>query len=167
VYFIVSLRVYVCDYVRASVSGLLRPFLSGGFYPLNLHSFIHSVSHKCSKWKIPLRCGLSSKILWPLVKILIVYVVVYSIHSLSFSTSVIKVQNVEAFCGFINRQWLTLCTVDELLLSTCRLSISAICVCFMFVSLCSLWQPCVADADTIFSSCGFFYLLLSSYDRPM
>jgi len=32
--------VYVCDYVRASVSGLLRPFLSCGFYPLNLHSFI-------------------------------------------------------------------------------------------------------------------------------
>jgi len=41
VYFIVSLRVYVCDYDRASVSGLLRPFLSFGFYPLNLHSFIH------------------------------------------------------------------------------------------------------------------------------
>ena len=40
-YFIVSLRVYVYDYVRASVSGLLRPFLSCGFYPLNLHSFIH------------------------------------------------------------------------------------------------------------------------------
>jgi len=40
VYFIVSLRVYVCDYDRASVSGLLRPFLSFGFYPLNLHSFI-------------------------------------------------------------------------------------------------------------------------------
>jgi len=39
VYFIVSLRVYVCDYDRASVSGLLRPFLSFGFYPLNLHSF--------------------------------------------------------------------------------------------------------------------------------
>jgi len=35
------LRVYVCDYDRASVSGLLRPFLSFGFYPLNLHSFIH------------------------------------------------------------------------------------------------------------------------------
>jgi len=34
VYFIVSLCVYVCDYVRASVSGLLRPFLSCGFYPL-------------------------------------------------------------------------------------------------------------------------------------
>jgi len=43
VYFIVLLRVYVCDYVRASVSGLLRPFLSCGFYPVNLHSFIHSV----------------------------------------------------------------------------------------------------------------------------
>jgi len=28
--------------VRASVSGLLRPFLSCGFYPLILHSFIHS-----------------------------------------------------------------------------------------------------------------------------
>jgi len=38
----VSLRVYVCDYDRASVSGLLRPFLSFGFYPLNLHSFILS-----------------------------------------------------------------------------------------------------------------------------
>ena len=38
-YFIVSLRVYVCDYDRASVSGLSRPFLSFGFYPLNLHSF--------------------------------------------------------------------------------------------------------------------------------
>jgi len=34
------LRVYVCDYDRASVSGLLRPFLSFGFYPLNLHSMI-------------------------------------------------------------------------------------------------------------------------------
>jgi len=36
----VSLRVYVCDYDRASVSGLLRPFLSFGFYPLNLHSYL-------------------------------------------------------------------------------------------------------------------------------
>ena len=44
-YFIASLRVYVCDYDRASVSGLLRPFLSFGFYPLNLHSFIHSFIH--------------------------------------------------------------------------------------------------------------------------
>jgi len=43
VYFIVSLRVYVCDYDRASVSGLLRPFLSFGFYPLNLHSFNHGL----------------------------------------------------------------------------------------------------------------------------
>jgi len=41
VYFIVSLHVYVCDYARASVSGLLKPFLSSVFYPLNLHSFIH------------------------------------------------------------------------------------------------------------------------------
>jgi len=38
----VSLRVYVCDYDRASVSGLLRPFLSFGCYPLNLHSIIKS-----------------------------------------------------------------------------------------------------------------------------
>ena len=36
----VSMSVYVCDYVRASVSGLFRPFLSCGFYPLN-HSFIY------------------------------------------------------------------------------------------------------------------------------
>jgi len=28
-----------------------------------------------------------------------------------------------------------------------------------------LWPPCVADAEIIFSSCGFFYLLL--YGRPM
>jgi len=27
----------------------------------------------------------------------------------------------------------------------------------------SLWPPCVADADIIFSSCGFFCLLLSSF----
>jgi len=47
VYFIVSLRVYVCDYDRASVSGLLRPFLSFGFYPLNLHSFIHNIDFIC------------------------------------------------------------------------------------------------------------------------
>ena len=37
---LLTLRVYVCDYVRASVSGLLRPFLSCGFYPLK-SSFIH------------------------------------------------------------------------------------------------------------------------------
>jgi len=48
VYFIVSLRVYVRDYVRASVSGLLRPFLSCGFYPLNLHSFIHTQAPVCT-----------------------------------------------------------------------------------------------------------------------
>jgi len=47
------LRVYVCDYVRASVSGLLRPFLSCGFYPLNLHSFIHyKVVQKLGDWPI-------------------------------------------------------------------------------------------------------------------
>jgi len=34
----------VCDYDRASVSGLLRPFLSFGFYPLNLHSFNYGIS---------------------------------------------------------------------------------------------------------------------------
>jgi len=39
VYFIVC--VYVCGHARASASGLLRPFLSCGFYPLN-SSFIHS-----------------------------------------------------------------------------------------------------------------------------
>jgi len=49
VYFIVSLRVYVCDYDRASVSGLLRPFLSFGFYPLNLHSFM---SFSCQYYTI-------------------------------------------------------------------------------------------------------------------
>jgi len=49
VYFIVSLRVYVCDYDRASVSGLLRPFLSFGFYPLNLHSpFCGGISNQFS-----------------------------------------------------------------------------------------------------------------------
>jgi len=32
---------HVCDYVRASVSGPLRPLLSYGFYPLK-SSFIHS-----------------------------------------------------------------------------------------------------------------------------
>jgi len=26
---------------------------------------------------------------------------------------------------------------------------------------CSLWPPCIADADIIFSSCGFFFLLTS------
>ena len=41
-YFIVSLRAYVCDHVRASVSGLLRPFLSCGFYPLK-SSFIEGI----------------------------------------------------------------------------------------------------------------------------
>ena len=35
---------YVCDRVRASVSVLLRSFLSYGFFPLNLHSFIHKWS---------------------------------------------------------------------------------------------------------------------------
>ena len=30
----------IVSYNRASVSGLLRPFLSFGLYPLNLHSFI-------------------------------------------------------------------------------------------------------------------------------
>jgi len=35
----VPMCVYVCDYVRASVSGLLRPFLSYGFYPLKI--FVH------------------------------------------------------------------------------------------------------------------------------
>ena len=53
-YFIVSLRVYVCDDVRASVSGLLRPFLSFGFYPLNLHSFkqlIVNVNEKHSAFR--------------------------------------------------------------------------------------------------------------------
>ena len=39
----VSMCVYVCDYVRASVSGLLRPFLCYGFIHYNLHSFVHSV----------------------------------------------------------------------------------------------------------------------------
>jgi len=41
----VSVCVHVCDYIRASVSCLFRPFLSCGFYPLNssfIHSFIHS-----------------------------------------------------------------------------------------------------------------------------
>jgi len=58
VYFIVSLRVYVCDYDRASVSGLLRPFLSFGFYPLNLHSFslwvgqIIALPAKIRRWLI-------------------------------------------------------------------------------------------------------------------
>ena len=46
-YFIVSLRVYVCDYDRASVSGLLRPFLSFGFYPLNLHSTWNLPNYVC------------------------------------------------------------------------------------------------------------------------
>jgi len=34
--------VCICDHVRTSVSGLLRPFLSCGFYPLK-SSFIHSL----------------------------------------------------------------------------------------------------------------------------
>jgi len=40
---------YVIIYVRASVSGLLRPFLSCGFYPLNLHSFIATTRAWCER----------------------------------------------------------------------------------------------------------------------
>jgi len=33
------------------------------------------------------------------------------------------------------------------------------------VSLASLWLPCVADADIMFLSCGFFFYLLSFFPR--
>ena len=33
---------------------------------------------------------------------------------------------------------------------------------FFFELLVLLWPPCVADADTIFLSCFFFFLLFSS-----
>jgi len=35
-----AVYVYVCDHVRPSISGLLIPLLSCGFFPLNLRSFI-------------------------------------------------------------------------------------------------------------------------------
>jgi len=35
-------------------------------------------------------------------------------------------------------------------------------VSYSFVLYCYLWRPCVADVDIIFSSCGFFFLLLFS-----
>ena len=39
-------------------------------------------------------------------------------------------------------------------------------ICGFYLSS-SLWPPCVADADIVFSSCGFFYIfLLSSFSSP-
>jgi len=35
-----------------------------------------------------------------------------------------------------------------------------------YIFILSLWTTCVADADIIFLSCGFFFYLLSFYSSP-
>jgi len=57
--------------------------------------------------------------------------------------------------------WLTYCRIIILLWKIewkCRFNID---INAMYVIL--LWPPCVADADIVFSSCGFFYLLSSFF----